>query len=214
MLLEQHITWAEDERTVLAKADHDDPRRRAVDNAHHRQPPRPSILQRGRNVGSALCAAVRRGTHRLAAANHVHFNDRAHIRTYQHTDAPTVFVTYDSGADGNYISEHDRRTARLPILRPSTKRVGVANGSTSKAANVTRLPFPRLSERAATADTVPDFPTSLMSVGTTSDDGTISIFTRNGVTVHKEQDVIITCQGGSVSNRYGVLYARSIPSAS
>jgi hypothetical protein len=34
-----------------------------------------------------------------------------------------------------------------------------------------------------------------MSVGKTADDGTISIFTKDGVTVHKEQDVLITCKG-------------------
>ena len=33
-----------------------------------------------------------------------------------------------------------------------------------------------------------------MSVGKTSDDGTISIFTKDGVTVHNEQDVLITCK--------------------
>jgi hypothetical protein len=35
-----------------------------------------------------------------------------------------------------------------------------------------------------------------MSIGKTADDGTISIFTKNGVTVHKEMDVlVITCKG-------------------
>jgi hypothetical protein len=34
-----------------------------------------------------------------------------------------------------------------------------------------------------------------MSIGKTADDGTISIFTKNGVTVHKETDVLITCKG-------------------
>ena len=34
-----------------------------------------------------------------------------------------------------------------------------------------------------------------MSMGKTSDDGTISIFTKDGITVHKEQDVLITCKG-------------------
>jgi hypothetical protein len=34
-----------------------------------------------------------------------------------------------------------------------------------------------------------------MSVGQTSDDGTILIFTKDGVTVHKEEDVLITCKG-------------------
>jgi hypothetical protein len=34
-----------------------------------------------------------------------------------------------------------------------------------------------------------------MSVGKTADDRTISIFSKDGVTVHKEQDVLITCSG-------------------
>jgi hypothetical protein len=34
-----------------------------------------------------------------------------------------------------------------------------------------------------------------MSVGKIADDGNVSIFTKDGVTVHDEQDVLITCQG-------------------
>jgi hypothetical protein len=34
-----------------------------------------------------------------------------------------------------------------------------------------------------------------MSVGKTADDGTVSIFTKDGITVHKEEDVLITCKG-------------------
>ncbi|KAL7474044.1 hypothetical protein ACHAW6_000043 [Cyclotella cf. meneghiniana] len=34
-----------------------------------------------------------------------------------------------------------------------------------------------------------------MSVGKTCDDGTISIFTQSGISIHKEQDVLITCKG-------------------
>ncbi len=34
-----------------------------------------------------------------------------------------------------------------------------------------------------------------MSVGKTADDGTISIFTKDGVTIHNETDVLITCKG-------------------
>jgi hypothetical protein len=44
-------------------------------------------------------------------------------------------------------------------------------------------------------DTFQDFLSSLMSVGKTADDGTISIFTKDGVTIHKETDVLITCKG-------------------
>jgi hypothetical protein len=65
----------------------------------------------------------------------------------------------------------------------------------SKAQHVTQLPFQHLSDKAKSADTFNDFLNSLMSVGNTADDGTISIFTKDGVTVHKEEDVLITCKG-------------------
>ncbi len=34
-----------------------------------------------------------------------------------------------------------------------------------------------------------------MSVGKTANDGTVSLFTKTGVTVYKEEDVLITCKG-------------------
>jgi hypothetical protein len=49
-------------------------------------------------------------------------------------------LTYDSGANGHYISKHDQHKAGLPILRPSTRQVGVANGGTSNAKYVTQNP--------------------------------------------------------------------------
>ena len=39
-----------------------------------------------------------------------------------------------------------------------------------------------------------DFPTSMMSVGKTLDDGTVSVFTKEGVNVFKEEDILITCK--------------------
>jgi hypothetical protein len=45
------------------------------------------------------------------------------------------------------------------------------------------------------ADTFQDFPTSLMSVGKTADDGTVSVFTKEGVSVFKEEDMLIACKG-------------------
>jgi hypothetical protein len=66
--------------------------------------------------------------------------------------ANTVHLTYNSGADGHYVSKDDRKEACMPILRSSNKKVGVANGETFKAKNVTRLPVPQLSKRATTED--------------------------------------------------------------
>jgi hypothetical protein len=104
-------------------------------------------------------------------------------------------VMYDSGVDGHYIIKKDQRKAGLPILQTSTQKVGVTNGGTSKAKYVTQLPFQQLSAQAMQADTFQDFSTSLISVGKTANDGTVSVFTKDGVNVFKEEDMLITCKG-------------------
>lgn len=76
----------------------------------------------------------------------------------------TVLTTLDSGADRQYLSEQAQVQANLPILRPSTKCVGFANGECSKAKHVTSLPLPYLSPQATQADSLDDFPSSLISV--------------------------------------------------
>ena len=111
-------------------------------------------------------------------------------------------VTYDSGADGHYISKKDWQKAVLLILQTLTQKVGIANGGTSKAKYIIQLPFQQLSAQAKQADTFQDFPTSLMSVSKTTNDGTVSVFTKEGVNVFKEEDVLITCKGKSI--RIGV----------
>jgi hypothetical protein len=73
--------------------------------------------------------------------------------------------------------------------------VGVANGGTSQTQHIPRLPFHKLSVQARQADTFQDFPTLLMSMGKTSDNGAISVFNKTGITVFKEEDVLIKCKG-------------------
>ena len=107
-------------------------------------------------------------------------------------------LTYNSGADGCYISKSDIKAAGLPVLRPSTKLFIVANGKKCKGTSVTQLPFPKLSKKATSADTFHNFPTSLMSVGKTADDGKISIFTKEGVKVYNKLDFLIMCKGKTI----------------
>eukprot|EP00804_Cyclotella_cryptica_P009066 CCRYP_003160-RA/>CCRYP_003160-RA protein AED:0.47 eAED:0.47 QI:0/-1/0/1/-1/1/1/0/151 len=130
----------------------------------------------------------------LSTDRHVRFASHTQIRHYD-LQATTPLITFDFGADGHYLNETDRHTAGLPILRPSSRQVGVANGSTSKARYTSRLPCPQLSPNAALADLFDDFPQSLMSVGKTCNDGTIAIFSQSGVTVHKDTDMLIICHG-------------------
>ena len=96
--------------------------------------------------------------------------------------------------DTTSAKKTEKLRANLYYDHPSTKQVMVANGEKSKVQNVTSLPFPLLSAKAKQADTFNEFPTSLMSVGKTADDGTISIFTKDGVTVQDKRDVLITCK--------------------
>ena len=180
----------------MAKANHSR-QSLAIQAGHTRIKPLLSILQNGRNTGRAFVASVRRTFQSLQQANHVHFqDDLSQTRFFSSEDVPSI--TYDSGADGHYLNEADRKAANLPILRLSSKQVAVANGHISTATHESRLPFPGLSKRAAKADTFNDFPQSLMSVGKVSDDGTLSIFTKDGVSVHREEDVLITCKGAPI----------------
>ena len=71
----------------------------------------------------------------------------------------------------------------------------VADGTINQGEHEVDLPFDGLSVNARKGDTFKRFKESLMSVGKVNDDGNISIFTKDDVTVYKEEDVLITCKG-------------------
>ena len=157
------------------------------------------ISQFGKNALRAAVSMVRRGLRTFSKrTKRVRFGTKPRVATFVESEAATVFATYDSGADGNYISEADRARAGWPILRQSARKVNVANGGHSKGKYVTKVPITGLSDKAAEADTFDSFPQSLISVGKTNDDGKNSIFTKTGFTVHKEEDVLITCKGAPI----------------
>jgi len=194
--LEESITVAEDEHTATAKANTTEVRRKTINKAHNQTKAKPtaSITQLAQNTMYGICTAFKRAATRLLTnKKQVTFGETNNNNVVEH--ANTVHLTYESGADGHYVSKDNRKEAYMPILRPSNKKVGLVNGDTCNAKNVTQLPFPQLSKQATKADTFTNFPTSLMSVGKTSNNGTISIFTKTSVTVHKETDVLIRCKG-------------------
>ncbi len=168
----------------------------AIDSAHAQcDQPTIGLAQRGQNTAYHLGSAFNRTIKKLTKQKHVSFAKQNEVHLFYATSTPSIMLIYNSGAGGHCISEHDRCKAGLPILRPSTRRVGVGNGGTSNAKYVTQLPFQKLSAQSRQADTFQDFPTSLMSMGKTSDDGMVSVFTKEGMNVFKEEDVIITCKG-------------------
>ena len=88
-----------------------------------------------------------------------------------------------------------QKRADLTILGESNNRVQVADGTVSTGKHRVQLQFKQLSKKANEADTFKNFSNYLLSVGKVNEDGNMSIFTSDEVTVHKEEDVLITCKG-------------------
>ena len=132
-------------------------------------------------MATTLRKLVRKFTHNN---QQVRFMHKPTVARFQKKEEP-IMITYDAGADNHYMSESDRIGLGLQILIPWHKRVAVANGGTSKVKYDTRLPFPQLSTATAEADTFEAFPSSLVSVGNTSNDGNVTIFTDEKVQVYK-----------------------------
>ncbi len=199
LFLDNSITQAEDECTAIAKNSTNNAKHVAIDSANTQcDQPTIKLAQRGQNMAYCLGSAFKQTIKRLNKNINVSFTKPNKVHLFNATSTPSIMLTYKSGADGHYISEHDQHKAGPPILRPSTWQVGVANRGTSNAKYVTQLPFWKLSTRSRQADTFQDFTTSLMSMGKTSDDGTVLVFTKEGVNVFKEEDVLITCKGGPI----------------
>ncbi len=179
----------------MAKNDTSNKKHAAIDTAHtKRGTPSIGFAQQGCNAAYSLGSAFNRMLKKINKNKDVRFATSNKVHKYTYNKQP-IMITYNSGADGHYISKKDQRKAGLPILQPSTRKVGVANVGTSNAKYVTQLPFQQLSAQSRQADTFQDFPKSLMSVGKTADEGTASVFTKDGVNVFKEEDVLIKCKG-------------------
>ena len=155
-IIDLYITKAEDERTAILKQDFKNSRRITIDAAHaanNQIKSKLALLQQGKNVGYALTTTVRRLVCKFTRNNQqVRFAHKSTVARFHNKEEP-IMITYDSGAENHYMSEADRIGLRLPISRPSHKRVSFANWVTSSGKYGTRLPFPQLSTASAEADT-------------------------------------------------------------
>ncbi len=131
--MDNNITQAEDERTILAKGDQTYTQRRAINSAHVKNnKPAIGLAQRGHNTAYSLGITIGRTLKKISNNKHVRFakNNKVHLFDKAET---LIMIMYDSGANGHYISKKDCHKAGLPIIRKSTRRVGVANGGVSQA---------------------------------------------------------------------------------
>ncbi len=93
------------------------------------------------NTGYPLGSVFYQTIKKLTKNKHVNFAKQNKVHLFNATSTPSIMLIYNSGADGHYISKHDRCKAGIPILRPSTQQVRVANGETGNAKYITQLPF-------------------------------------------------------------------------
>ena len=143
--LERSITRAENEMAELAKRDKTNKQRMSIDKNH--QPPNHQLewKQKAKNASQNITGSIYRAL-KLAKTSFtktkmVSFVTTRQVQIFQDKEIAAM-ITYDSGADGHYLSERDRINVGLEV----------ANGGTSTARHVSCLPFKQLSNQAASAD--------------------------------------------------------------
>ncbi len=114
-----------------------------IEFSHHAQCNQPTIglAQCGRNMAYCLGSVFNGMIKKLNRNKHVSFTKQNEVHLYDATATPSLMLTYNSGANGHYISKQDQCKVGFSILQPSTWWVRVANGGTRKAKYVAQLPF-------------------------------------------------------------------------
>ncbi len=116
LFLDNNITQAEDKWTILAKGNQTNTQCWAIDSAHAKNnKPAIGLAQRSRNTAYSLGTTIGRTLKKISNNKHVRFAKNNEVHLFNNTETP-IMITYDSGADGHYISKKDRRKAGLPII--------------------------------------------------------------------------------------------------
>ncbi len=107
LFLNNSITLAEDKWTSLAKNDTSNKKRVAIDTAHTKHGlPSIGFAQRGCNVAYSLGSAFNRTLKKINKNKHVRFTTSNKVHKYTYNEQP-IMITYNSRADGHYISKKD-----------------------------------------------------------------------------------------------------------
>ncbi len=116
LFLDNNITQAEDERTRLAKGNQTNTQCRAINSAHIKNnKPAIGLAQCGRNTANSLGTTIGQTLKKICNNKHVRFAKNNEVHLVDNAETP-IMITYDSEADGHYISEKDRCKAGLPII--------------------------------------------------------------------------------------------------
>jgi hypothetical protein len=116
LFLDNIITQAEDERTILAKGNQTNTQRRAIDSAHIKNnKPAIGLAQHGCNTVYSLGTTIGQTLKKISNNKHVRFAKNNEVHLFDNAETP-IMITYNSGANGHYISKKDRHKAGLPII--------------------------------------------------------------------------------------------------
>jgi hypothetical protein len=74
------------------------------------------LARRGRNTTYSLGMTISQTLKKISNNKHVRFAKNNEVHLFDNTETP-IMITYDSGANGHYISEKDCRKAGLPIIQ-------------------------------------------------------------------------------------------------
>jgi hypothetical protein len=122
--LERSITRAENETTELAKRDKTNKQHMSIDKNHqlpnHQIEWKQKAKNATQNITGSIYRALKLAQTSFTKTKTVSFAMMQQVRIFQDKEIAAM-ITYDSGADGHYLSERDRINVGLPILRPSTK---------------------------------------------------------------------------------------------
>ena len=99
-IIDWYIAKVEDERTSIAKREQH--RKRHLDETSVKL----SILEKGKGIGQTVATVARRLFQQIkkGITKIVRFEMQPSVQIFDAGEEP-VMITYDSGADGNYVSE-------------------------------------------------------------------------------------------------------------
>ncbi len=153
LFLDNSITQAKDEQTVLAKGNQTNLQHLAIDSAHvNRNKDAIGLTQHGCNIAYSWRMTISQTFKKINNKKHVRFAKHNKVHLFSNTETP-IMVTHNLGVDRHYVSKKDHCKVGLPIIQKSTKRVGVGNGRVSQAKFVTQQLLKDLSTKTKQADT-------------------------------------------------------------
>ncbi len=115
--LDNSIPHTKDKCTTIAKGNTNNATRVAINSAHaQREQPTMGLTQCGPNMAYRLGSAFNWTIKKLNRNKHVNFAKQNEVHLYDTTATPSIMLTYDSRANGHFISKQDQCKVGLPVL--------------------------------------------------------------------------------------------------